>query len=176
MPRLALKRFLVVAGCLSLPSLAQAAAQASVTVGPFTGTPVPALNGNLQIVLGLLLAAIAFRTLQSRRPAQKLLSLLVLGGGLIVSGFGVDRTLALVDPNLVPAAGAVCTQTGPLPYNPFEDSTLANQCANAIEIKSITAPGCIDFDTENANCKVGQVLTATGPESSCAFLPKCNDS
>ena len=174
--RLVLKNCLAFGVCSALPSLVQAAAQATVTVGPFTGEPVPTLSGNLQIALGLLLAVIAFRMLKNQRGAQKLFSLLVLGGGLVISGIGVDRTLAVVDPNLVPAAGAVCTQAGPLPYNPFEDSTLENQCANAIEIKSIIAPECADFDTESANCKVGQVLTATGPGSSCAYLPKCNDS
>jgi len=161
--------------CLSVPcllvvsSLAQASGTATVVVGPLA-TSVPTLSGILLIVLGMLLAVIAFRTLPNNEGAQRLLSILVLGGGLIISGVGVDRTLAV--PDTLPASGGVCTQAGPLPsYYPYVDIRLQNDCGNSIQIIDFRDDDCpIGLDEDAANCKRGQVLTSG---SSCSFLPKC---
>jgi hypothetical protein len=160
---------------LVMSSLAQAGLPGIVTVGPLAlaeeANSVPALSGNLLIVLGLLLAVIAVRTLRSNRRAQKLLSILVLGGGLIISGIGVDRTLA-VSPTVF-ATGAVCNADGPISYSPLVDFTLQNNCSNSIEIKNFSASCPFGLNTVDAGCQKGQVLTAG---SACSFLPICNSA
>jgi IPTL-CTERM motif len=167
--RSSLSRSILVTGLLAVPSAVQASASATVIVGPLAAAPVPTVSGYLLIVLGLLLAVIAFRTLRNNQGAQKLLGVLVLGGGLIISGVGVDRTLA--NPENVIAEGAVCTSDGPISYSPFYLSNrgLQNSCNNPIEIKGFSGNGC-QLDTANANCKQGQVL-AEGEV--CTYLPKC---
>jgi hypothetical protein len=166
-------RSMAVPCLLVVSSLAQAGSPGIVTVGPLAekATSVPALSGNLLIVLGLLLAVIAVRTLRNNRGAQKLLSILVLGGGLIISGIGVDRTLA-VSPTVF-ATGAVCNADGPISYSPAGDVTLQNNCSNSIEIKSFSASCSFGLNTVDAGCQKGQVLTAGG---ACSFLPTCNSA
>jgi hypothetical protein len=168
-------RSMAVTSLLVLSSLAQAGVQATVTVGPFaappiSAAPVPTLSGYLLIVLGLLLAVIAFRTLRNNRGAQKILSVLVLGGGLIISGIGVDRTLAT--PQTVSAQGAVCNADGPINYFPGGSRALQNLCNNSIEIKGFSSGCTFGLDTANANCKQGQVLREG---ESCSYLPQCNN-
>ena len=166
---MALSSFLVVS------SLAQAGSSSTVivTVGPLATSSVPTLSGNLLIVLGLLLSVIAARTLRNQRGAQKLLSLLVLGGGLIVSGIGADRTLAIIE-NVLSAKGTVCTEPGELPgYNGAFNSAptkLQNDCASSIKIIGFSSPCGTDLATGSAGCKVNDVLTAG---SSCSYLPQC---
>jgi hypothetical protein len=170
--RFIITRCLSVVSLLVVSSLVQAGSPSSsaVIVGPLATSSVPTLSGNLLIVLGLLLAVIAARTLRNNQGAQKLLSILVLGGGLIISGIGVDRTMAIVV-NTVTATGSVCTQTGPLQYTASVNTKLQNDCTNSIAIKGFSTNCTYGLNTATAVCKQGDVLTAG---SSCSYLPLCN--
>ncbi|GHD23284.1 hypothetical protein GCM10007052_35830 [Halioglobus japonicus] len=59
--------------------------------------PIPVMDSVLFIVLGLVLVVIAMRFVQKSKGAQKLLSIAVLGTGLLVGGLGAERTIALID-------------------------------------------------------------------------------
>ena len=168
-----LTRSMAAASLLAVPSLVHAGGNSIVTVGPLA-TPVPTASGYLLIVLGLLLAVIAFRTLRNNQGAHKLLGILVLGGGLVISGIGVDRTIAGNIQQTLPVEEAACTSDTDLQYNSQRDVdvTLENKCGNLIEIKGFSTTRCSgsSLDTENAGCKEGQVLAKDGV---CTFLPKC---
>jgi hypothetical protein len=169
LPRSIITRSMAVTSLLVLSSLAQAQAIGYVTVGPLAATQVPTLSGYLLIVLGLLLAVIAFRTLRSNRGAQKILSILVLGGGLIISGIGVDRTLATAGPIIETAEGTDCTAGGDIRYGADEGPTnLLNGCGNSLVISDIYSEDCT-LDTSTAGCQVKNVLLAG---DSCS-LPQC---
>ena len=155
---------------LTASSLSVAQGATNVVVGPLgasVSTPVPTLTDNLLIVLGLLLAVVAVRVLRSQRSAQKFLSIVLLGSGLLIGAIGVDRSIASVLG--VVAMGDVCTQAGPIDYNPDAPISLQNGCTVDIEIKSFSSSECT-LDTESAACTVGQVLA---PEASCNSLPQC---
>ena len=57
--------------------------------------PVPVMDDLLLIVVGLMLMAVAFRSLRNSKGAQKLLSIAALGGSLTLVGMGADRTIAI---------------------------------------------------------------------------------
>jgi len=171
-----LTRSMAAASWLAVPSLVQAGVDAFVTVGPLA-TPVPTVSGYLLIVLGLLLAVIAFRTLRNNQGAHKLLGILVLGGGLIISGIGVDRTIAGNIQNTITVETDGCTSDADLKYDgSFDvDATLENKCGNPIEIKGFASSDCNRIvggvlDKTNAGCKQGQVLAV---DEVCTYLPKC---
>lgn len=183
---LALDRFYrlsVLAALVLAPSLASAGVpSASVIVGPPSATAaaaaaavvaVPTLTDSLLVVLGLLLIVVAVRTLQSQRGAHKLLSVLVLGGGLVVGGVGVERAVASIT---VTASGDVCTADGSIPYDPGVYSSLGNGCPNIIEIKEFMEPeetSCV-LDYDSAGCAVGDQLAAKDGETIdfCGPLPQ----
>lgn len=168
--RSSLSRSITVTGLLAASSAVQAGGEiAFVTVGPLATSPVPSMSGYLLIVLGLLLAVIAFRTLRNNPGAHKLLGVLVLGGGLVIGGVGVDQALA--SPTNVIAEGEACTSDNAIGYsaNFQHNRGLQNSCNNPIEIKGFSSSDC-DLDEANANCKQGQVL-AEG--EICSYLPKC---
>lgn len=155
---------------LSASSLSIAQGVTSVVVGPLgasASAPIPTLTDNLLIALGLLLAVVAVRVLRSQRSTQKFLSLVLLGSGLLIGAIGVDRSIAGVAG--VVAMGDVCTQAGPIDYNPNAPISLQNGCTVDIEIRSFSSTECI-LDTESAACTVGQVLA---PEGICNPLPQC---
>lgn len=164
-------RSAAVTSLLVASSLAQAGGPiAFVNFTPVAANPVPALSGYLLIALGLLLSVIAVRTLRNNEGAQKILSIMVLGGGLIISGVGADRTLAGFE-NTVTIEGGDCAASGDIQYNLQDGNTnLQNSCSNSIEITDFETPFCT-LDEESAECKVNGVLLAG---DSCS-LPLCLD-
>lgn len=164
-------RSAAVTSLLVASSLAQAGAPAAfVNFTPVAANPVPALSGYVLIALGLLLAVIAVRTLRNNEGAQKILSIMVLGGGLIISGVGADRTLAGLTPIIETIPVDECAG-GSVRYGPNEGATdLKNSCSNSIEITGFETQFCT-LDTASAACKVNGVLLAG---DSCS-LPLCLD-
>ncbi len=172
--------YLTVISLIGVSSLVQAQAQAitsGVSLQPVaSAAAVPALGSGLLIVLGLLLAVIAARTLRSDKTAQKLLSVAVLGGGLMLSGLGVDRALAAIAISEAIISGDGCTNPHVIPYtSDSTDTMLINECPNSMKIEGFLVGGCNSeagyaLDLASANCKVGQVLSSGG---SCEYLPRC---
>lgn len=174
-------RILSVASLFMVSSLAQAGSSGGVIVAPgavgagaATATSVPTLSSSLLIVLGILLAVVAFRTLRSNNNAQKLLSILVMGGGLVLGGFGVDRVIADLGP--VTISEGACSAETMIPYNTAgnaEIRALQNDCPGPMEVKGFATPHCPpeEFDLSSADCKAGAVLPADGGQ--CSSLPKC---
>lgn len=75
-----------------------------------SATAVPTMTDGILIALGLMLVVIALRAFQGQLASQKFLSVLILSGGLLVGGLGVDRTLATQSP--VTPSENECTQGG----------------------------------------------------------------
>jgi len=104
-------------------------------------TAVPAMTDGLLIALGLMLIVIAIRAYQGRLAYQKFLSVLILGGGLLVGGLGVDRTLATQVP--VTPSENECTQGGTvaLESSGRSDNKFSNACDAAMTITAYNL-GC----------------------------------
>ena len=120
-----------------------AAAPASpAAVGPATAVPVT--SDALLMVLAVLLAVIAIRALQSANGIQKVLSLAVLGGGLILGGVGVENTIAGIPILEIPDEGVPCDGGESSIYYPFHNGTLllTNNCEDDLTIDSVTSDGC----------------------------------
>jgi len=170
---------LAIPAVLGLPTIAHASNPITVVVGPTlqaaaVAVPVPTMTENLLIALGLLLMVFAFRALRNRQGAQKLLSLLLLGGGVAIAGLGVERTMAVDAGGTVTAEGSPCTTSGPLPvyYPEGGEWTLENTCPNDITIISITGGGCTPGGTYS--CAVDDVLEPAGTctlPNACTFIP-----
>lgn len=172
-------RYLTVASLFGASSLVQAQAITSGVIlqpaaSASSASVIPALSSGLLIVLGLLLAVIAAKTLRSKKTAQKLLSVAVLGGGLLLSGLGVDHVLATILELKISGEG--CTKSHSLPYTSNSaDTALVNECPNSMKIENFLVGGCngtagYALDLASANCKVDQVIPSGG---SCQYLPKC---
>lgn len=129
---------------LYIPTLAFASIQPTVVVGPVAAPPppaeaVPTLESGLVVALGLLLAVIALRFLRQRPAYQKFLCLAVLGGGTLVTAWGVDRGVAAMYPTvIVPPEDAVCSSDeDEKTYNVdfFSASDITNNCeSTSLEI------------------------------------------
>lgn len=112
--------------------MAQASGQIIVTYNSISAVPALGdLSTLLTIVLGLLMVAVAFRMLLSSRKAQNILGLMLLGGGVITGGLGVNDSLAGGDFFTVPheAPDRSCSG-GEISYNGLQSPpiTLNNQC------------------------------------------------
>lgn len=84
-----------------------------------------------------------------------------------VGTLGVEQTVA--SGVTVNVSGDGCSSNVEIPFDPFQEDTLSNQCDIAIRIISFRSSRC-DLETETAVCKVGLVLQ---PGASCEFLPTC---
>lgn len=158
-----------VTALLAAPSLAEASAgSGSFTFEPLAAAAnaVPVLGNVLLVVLGLLMVAIAVRAIKVNRGYQKLLCVAVLAGGLLVSGLGAERTLAVIDFNYIAGEGEIsCEVASDIMYNPEIGSvTLLNGC---------TVPGTV-ANPEAINCICGTASSGTcngtlEPDESCSL-------
>jgi len=76
--------------------------------GSAVTTAIPAMGTPAMIALGVLLAVVAFRFLRQKGIAQKVLSIALLGGGLVMTGLGVDKATATTAAG-VPAESDLCS-------------------------------------------------------------------
>ena len=128
-----------------------------------SATPVPTTSDALLMVLALLLIVIAVRALQSAGGIQKVLSLAVLGGGLILGGVSVDNTVADV-PLAIPGEGMPCEGGETFNYFPFHggNSTVTNNCEGDLTIDSVTTDECAPGDVviPSATIEAGTAVSA----------------
>jgi hypothetical protein len=119
------------------------------------------------------LAVIALRVLRQSTKAQKVASIALLGGGILLSGFGVERTLATGAATL---AEATCdTATIEVRYAPLRgffspENAVNNQCGRDLRVMEYTFD-CTEtgiFDDNGA--PVGTVI----PDGAEQALGYCN--
>jgi len=132
-----------------------------VTVGPVGSVAVPTMSNSLMIGLGLLLAVIALRVLKQRDDAARVLSVALLGGGLLIGSLGVERSMATfsgvnTEPGGVCDGGTQEIVTG----RAFDENYLENTCETTpIQIKSYQLP-CSSAEQITYNGDVGTVIPA----------------
>ena len=126
---------------------------------PVMAASIPTMTDGLLIALGLLLAVIAIRALKGQLVHQKILSILLLGGGLLVGGLGVERSFATQVP-VVPVADE-CEVGGiaPLDFPSRSDNRFTNSCEVAMTITEYSL-GC----DEGTEVEVTPVGTSIEPE------------
>jgi hypothetical protein len=180
----AMKNFCVKASASSvavaiaaMPSIALAGSP-MVIVGPVGAaagaTAVPTMGGTLLIALGAVLAVVAFRFLKQKGLQQKVMSLLILGSGLVIGGFGVKETQATSV--TVSVESSVCSgaTVSLLPdrgdgYDP--SAQLFNDCESAsIQVKSYEGYPCPAEDLVNQGAGPGDVIAA-GDSALLSYCP-----
>ena len=150
-------------------SILAAPAPAPAPVVP--ATPVPTTPDVLLIVLALLLVVIAVRALQSAGGIQKLLSLAVLGGGLILGGMGVENTIATVEVLTIPDEGMSCEGGESNGYWAYHDGStqVTNNCEDDLTIDSATSEGCLPEEIVIPSATIEAGATVVAPY--CAVQP-----
>jgi hypothetical protein len=167
-----------VLGCLSLFTLdvqAGASVPGTISLGPASAapvtpaTPVPFMDSSLLIVLGIMLLVISYRFLRQNKTAHKVLSVVLLGGGLAVGGLGVEKSVA-VGPTIKMVAPD-CESTV-ISFEGREPTVIDNDCTAELTILSIdvTLPepnicpeykeGPWPFEGESTLCQEGNKLAA----------------
>jgi hypothetical protein len=127
---------------------------AAVT-GSFVFTPrvaatsVPVLSDALLVTLGLLLVVIAIRTLKGNRGYQKLLSVAVLAGGVLIGGLGAERTIANGGELFITGQnGLSCQEPSGADFNPYSGGTskVKNGCNVPGTVKATVSGGCLPLN------------------------------
>ncbi len=153
----------------SLPSLVSAGSPSvSVIVGApsAAATAVPTLSSGLTVALGLVLMVVALRFLSQRKAYQKILSVAVLAGGVIVTAVGVDRVQATLPQPVVTFDSPACSGSNATIFSGFTTTNpavvLTNNCQEAsVEIKQWLT-NCGQSETEVIQTPVGTVLAPAG--------------
>jgi len=146
-----------------LPSLAFAGSP-TVTLGPFAGasvTPVPALSDGLLIALGVVLAVVALRTIRQKLVYQKVLSVVLLGCGLVIGGMGVERTVATTTTPILPESDLCSGATGDVNLNRGETNPtlIQNTCeSQVLEVLSYSGMSCTPEQQITIDADVGDTL------------------
>ena len=97
---------------------------------------VPALNGPMLAVLGLLMAVVAYRIFRSSNGGfGRMASVLVVAGGTILAGVGGSATLraVVIDPIIKPEPEQ-CTSGGQIEFASPGENEFQNTCPNALVI------------------------------------------
>lgn len=126
---------------LTLAPVSHAGTPGGVVLGPASATAVPTLSPPILIALGVVLAIIALRVLRHNGGAQKIVSVVLLGGGVLLGGFGVERTLATSAATLADATCDTATITVNLQNLrgiSSAENTVNNQCGRDLRIVEYT--------------------------------------
>lgn len=149
-------------GCLAvaialLPTSVLAGTPVVVVMG--SGPTIPTMSQNMMIALGVLLAVIGLRFLQQKGGAQKMLSLLLLGGGLTLGGFAVEKTQA-TDAGFSDG-GTACGggQESQSIRDPIGGGLLFNSCsATDLVVVAYNGYPCSASEQIKANADVGDTI------------------
>ena len=120
---------------------------------------VPTMTDGLLIALGMLLAVIAIRALKGQMVHQKILSILLLGGGLLIGGLGVERSFATQVPVVPVADECEVGGTATLESAGRSDNEFTNGCDVAMTITAYSL-GC----DEGFEVEVTPIGTSIEPE------------
>lgn len=132
-----------------------------------TNIGVPTLSNSMLVLLGVLMAVIAVRVIRSGSGAMnKIAGTVLVIGGVISSGYGIDSTLAS---GSITVTGSACTTGDTRSFPPTYSNTFFNECSGSVTITEIELP-CKEIVT--GTCKVGGIV---GAKNSCQ-LPFCGQS
>lgn len=175
--------FSLALGAALLPSAALAGTPSPiVVVGPPGGAgaasaanAVPALSNGLLLALAVLLAVVAIRFVRQKGVQQKVMSLLLLGGGLILGTLGVQDTKAT---NVtVSVESSACTgatvSISPSRGDGFSDSgEFYNSCAEAsVMIVSYQGYPCSAGAMIHTDLPPGTVVPAGASNLTLSYCP-----
>lgn len=129
-----------------------------------TSVGVPTLSNSMLVVLGVLMAVIAVRVIRSGSGAMnKLAGAILVIGGVMSGGYGIDNTLAS---GSITVSGSACSTGDTLSFPAMYSNSFSNACPNSVSITRIETP-CKEPVT--GTCKVGRVVAS---QASCQ-LPYC---
>ncbi|QFU74852.1 hypothetical protein EY643_03885 [Halioglobus maricola] len=96
--------------------------------------PVPVMDSVMLLAVGLLLMVVAIRFLRHSKASQKIMSIALLGAGLVLGGAGAERTVAALyaDFPIAPNCEGV-----DIVLNGLEPSQVVNDCDTAQDIDTI---------------------------------------
>lgn len=158
--------FAVPALLLGAPKLAFAGgASVIVDLAAVNAEFVPTMSHNLVIAMALLLAVIGFRFLRQRDARQKLLSVLLLGGGVLLGGFGVERSLAITAPTVPPDDPACAGGTTSLDTlsGPFIGVVIFNGCTStALRVEGYRNMPCLPGEQIVKDAGIGAIIPPGG--------------
>lgn len=158
-----------VAGLL-LASHAHAGAGGLLVYGPLEHA-VPALSGAMLMVMGLLIAVLAYRVL-SVRAGNRLASLAALGivGATATAGVNlIDDAYAIAPLEMSISAGGSISLPDPAGVGTY---TVGNSSGIAQQIKNITwRPPCSQASAPVSTCQIGAVIASGG---NCSISIECN--
>ncbi len=158
---------LVLVALSGLPSLAMAGGPGVIIdLGPTGAADVPVFSGPLLIALALLMVIVALRFLRLR-DAQRMLSIAVLGAGLVIGAFGVERTVAIdiITPEVPPDDPACSGATISLNTNSsgYSGLPIANNCVSTdlkvLGYQNLPCPPPVQIKTD---ADVGDIIPAGG--------------
>ncbi len=130
-----------------------------------TSVDLPTLSNSTLILLGVLMAVIAVRVIRSGKGTMnRMAGILLVTGGLLSSGHGIESTLA--GAANVTISGANCSTGGTSQFPPFSIFTFNNQCLTALLITDISLDCTVIIP---GTCTVGEVVE---PGQECQ-LPSC---
>lgn len=164
----------------AVPSIAFAGTPIVIVgpVGASGGAQVPTMTSSLLIALAVLLAVVAIRFLKQKGLQQKVMSLLVLGSGLVVGAVGVQDSLATSV--TVSVESSACTGST-VPLDPsrgdgFDSSAeLFNQCSSAsIQVIAYQGYPCPPEQLIDQGAGPGAVIAA-GDSALLSYCPSVPD-
>lgn len=135
---------------------------------PAAFSPVPAMSETMLIALGVLLVVMAMRFMRESKGALKSVVGAVFISGLLMGGYGIDRTLATGE---LTVTGNECTQGGNQGFDGTRLAWLESQCANPIivtEIRDCQNPSY--EDPGQPDCLVNTILGSSGDR---CHMPRC---
>lgn len=166
------KRFVLFGGLLFLPGSVFAANHGTIIYGPGGPTNIPTLSGWMLILLGLLLAAVAYRVLRDRKAGYNALVALLGVSALLAAGSGiklVDEARATISiPLDNPNGGSeIIAGDG---YNVYENTSGIPQIIGLVQLPPI----CPFFPSGNSSspqeCAAGLMMQ---PDDFCQI--DCTD-
>ncbi|MFK7977115.1 MAG: hypothetical protein AB8C02_13355 [Halioglobus sp.] len=150
----------IISALALLPAAAMAGPPPVVVVSG-SGISIPTMTQNMSIALGLLLVVVGLRFLKQYGAAQKVLSVLLVGGGLALGALSVERPHAsafgVFDGGDACNGGPQSLNVG----NAFAITGFENGCAATdITIVAYNNYPCLAADQVKDDADVGDVISA----------------
>jgi hypothetical protein len=153
-------RVLVAVALLATANLALAGERLATVTWEGGSASIPTISGFGLVALALLMGVVAARLLHRQKKAVRVMSVLVVAGGVLMASQLAHTTVKL--PPAINIDGDACAG-GSTQYFGTDPETLTNQCPNRVTITSYDFPGepPVCFELQDT-CPVGTVLVAGG--------------
>lgn len=141
-----------------------------VVVVSGSGIGIPTLTQNMTIALGVLLAVVGLRFIKQYGGAQKVLSVLLVGGGVVLTALSIERPHASVFGFFDGSDACNGEQQSLSTVNPFATIVMENGCsATDLTIVAYNNYPCTSGDQVKVDADVGEVI----PAGDTATLNRC---